>query len=486
MDWLGSTETALEWTAGPNGRTLVKPRASSLAAVFLCCAAALSTATAAEEAKEPPTGIPESSIARNFPPDPHRAALAQRGITYGLNYTGDVFGVASGGIRHSSSYSGLLEAILDVDFEKLAGWRGLTFHTSAFQIHGRGISGTSVGLLNPVSNIEATPATRLFELWLEQELIKEKLTIRFGQMRVDYDGEFLNSQTAGLFLNTNFGWPAFTAVNLPSGGVSYPLAAPGIRVKYTPNEKWTMLAAVFNDDPAGPCAGDPQVCNNDGLKFRVRDNPFIIGEVHYKYSDNKDPGTLKGQIKFGAFADLGKFDDQRFGTDGRSLADPLSNGITRRHHQNESYYGVIDQQFYRSTRSGASGNDGIFAFGRIAGLPSDRNIVDLTVDGGLRFTGLIPNRPSDEFGIAFAHNRISSRLAGLDRDAVILTATPGPIRSSETIGELTYKAQIVQGWTIQPNLQYVWNPGGHAADPNVPSRAIDNALVLGLRSTLNY
>ena len=59
----------------------------------------------AQDANEAPTGIPESSIARNFPnnldPDGFRAALAQRGITYGVNYIGEVFGVADGGIlRH--------------------------------------------------------------------------------------------------------------------------------------------------------------------------------------------------------------------------------------------------------------------------------------------------------------------------------------------------------------------------------------------------
>lgn len=444
----------------------------------------------AQDADRPPTGIPESSIAKNFSDklDPHgvRAALAQRGITYGLNYAGEVFGVADGGIRSGSRYSGLLELVFDADLEKLGGWRGLSFHSSAYQIHGRGISLEHVGLLNGVSNIEATPSTRLFELWLEQDLVKDKLTVRFGQMRVDYDGEFINSQTAGLFLTTTLGWPVFLGSNLPSGGVTYPLAGMGARVKYTPNDKWTVLAAVFNDDPVGPCDGDPQVCNNDGLKFRLQDAPFIIGEVQYKYSDNKEPGSLKGQVKLGALVDLGKFEDQRFSSDGLSLADPLSNGLARRLNTNRGVYGVIDQQLYRSTRKGAGENDGITAFGRIAGLPADRNLVEFAFDAGLRFSGMVPGRPSDEFGIAVGYNRISGSVAGLDRDAIVLTGAVTPVRSSELIAELTYKAQLAEGWTLQPDLQYIWQPGGNAADPKDPSKSIDNALVLGLRSTVNY
>ncbi len=443
-----------------------------------------------QEDKEAPTGVPENSIARNFPkngdPDGQRAALAARGITYGLNYFSEVFGNASGGIRQGARYMGLLEAVLDVDLEKLAGWRGLTFHAHGFQMHGHGISSSHVGLLNPVSGIEATPATRLFELWLEQELIKEKLSVRFGQMRVDNDGEFVNSQTANLLLNASFGWPAFMAVNLPSGGVSYPLAGMGVRVKYQPSEKWTVLAAVFNDDPAGPCADDPQRCNNDGLKFRVQDNPFVIGEVQYRYSDNKDPGQLKGQIKLGTFVDFGRFDHQRFGTDGLSLADPASSGTARRLRGDPGYYAVLDQQLYRSVRSGADANDGIHTFWRIAALPSDRNLVDFTVDGGLRFNGMIPGRPSDEFGFGFSYNRISSAAVGLDRDNVLLTGSTNPIRSDEWVAEITYKAEVMKGFYLQPDLQYVWRPGGGAEDPNRPGKRIEDALVLGLRGTISY
>jgi porin len=61
-----------------------------------------------------------------------------------------------------------------------------------------------------------------------------------------------------------------------------------------------------------------------------------------------------------------------------------------------------------------------------------------------------------------------------------------PVRGSETHLELTYKAQIIPGWTIQPDLQYVWRPGGNAPDPNVATKPIDNALVVGLRSALSY
>ncbi len=439
--------------------------------------------------KGPPTGVPEQSIATSLPakgdPDGIRAALAGRGITFAINYGGEVFGVASGGIRRGSKYTGQLEGVVDVDLDKLAGWTGLTFHTNAFQLHGRGLSASHIGIFGPVSNFEATPSTRLFELWFEQSLITDTLSVRFGQLRVDFDGEFLNAATASIFTSNAFGWPNFIGANLPSGGVSYPFASPGVRVKVSPTDQLTLLAAVYNNDPAGPCDGDPQVCNNDGLKFRLRDNPFLIGEVQYKYGDNKTPGGLAGMAKVGGFADLGKFDDQRFGSDGLSLADPASNGIARRYHQNTGIYAVIDQQLYRP-RNGKGDDDGVFVFGRVAGLPSDRNTIDFAFDAGVRVNGLVPGRPDDSFGFAYAYNRVSGHLAGLDRDLNALTGTPGPVRSSEAVAELTYKMQIKPGLILQPDLQYVWRPGGNAPDPNQPTKAVEDAWVWGLRSVVNY
>ena len=142
-------------------------------------------------------GIPEPSIAVNFPPDfgdpaGVRSALAGRGITYAVNYIGDVLGNPVGGFVQGTRYTGRLEVALTVDMEKAIGWQGLTFFTNGFQIHGESISALNLGVLMPVSFIEALPATRLFELWLEQKLLDDHLTLRFGQLSAD--SEFIISK----------------------------------------------------------------------------------------------------------------------------------------------------------------------------------------------------------------------------------------------------------------------------------------------------
>ena len=51
--------------------------------------------------------------------------------------------------------------------------------------------------------------------------------------------------------------------------------------------------------------------------------------------------------------------------------------------------------------------------------------------------------------------------------------------------ELSYKAAILPGWTVQPDLQYVINPGQNVGGSDRPE-AVPNALILGLRTTLTF
>jgi porin len=54
--------------------------------------------------------------------------------------------------------------------------------------------------------------------------------------------------------------------------------------------------------------------------------------------------------------------------------------------------------------------------------------------------------------------------------------------------ELTYQAKIADGWTIQPDLQYIWNPGGRRPDPRDPTAVtpLKDAIIVGVRTTIKY
>ncbi len=421
-------------------------------------------------------GIPQPSIATSLPHngDPYgiRKRLGDLGVVYNLIYTNDTLSNVSGGLRRGTINQGKLETTVAVDFAKLAGWDGLQFFANSFQIHNTGrIRRDYVGGVNTIAAIEAVPATRLSELWLEQNVLNGKVGIRFGQLAAD--AEFFFSDLSTLFLQSD--WATIAALNLPSGGPAYPLSTPGVRLKVDPTEQMSLLLAILNGDPAGPGAGDEQLRNRYGLNFRVSDPAFIIGEAQFRRNRRKDDTGLASTIKLGAWTHLGLFDDRRFAANGGLLADPANGNIPTRHRGNFGFYGVIEQQVYRPRGGGP--DSGVSLFSRVSVSPPDRNLVDFYIDGGIVFAGLLPSRPNDSFGASTIYTRFSDSVAAFDRDTILFTGIPRPVRDFEANLELTYQAQVIPGWTVQPNVQYVWHPNGDASR---------NAMVVGARSLWRY
>ena len=95
---------------------------------------------------------------------------------------------------------------------------------------------------------------------------------------------------------------------------------------------------------------------------------------------------------------------------------------------------------------------------------------------------LFRSRPDDAFGATVLYARYSGGLQAFDRDNVILNGNLGPLRDYEMNVELTYRAQIVPGWTVQPTAQWIFHPSQSLA--NIPPPRTAN--VYGVRSIWRY
>lgn len=432
-------------------------------------------------------GIPAGSIARHLPynldPRGIRKWLAEHGLTFGFILTSEGLANVSGGLKRGAVFEGKLEGYVNADLEKMLGWKGSSIYANVFQIHGTGgIDRDLVGGLDTISNIEALPTTRLSELWFEQRFFNDTMSVRVGQLAAD--SEFFIADLSQFFMNSD--WPAITKHDLPSGGPSYPLSTPGIRFKVDPNKQLSFLVALFNGDPAGPGPEDPEIKNRYGLNFRVQDPPLLISELQYRYNQEKTATGLAGIVRFGSWYHFGRFDDQQLDALGLSLANPLSPRIASRLVGNAGIYGVIDQQLYRPT--GGAADSGIGVFSRISASPSDRNLINFYLDGGIVFSGMLPGRPDDKFGATFIYSNISSGARGFDRDVARISGVQLPLRDFELSIALAYQALIVPGWTVQAEIHHIVHPGGHAADfaAAPPLSAIPDATVLALRSVVTY
>jgi porin len=220
------------------------------------------------------------------------------------------------------------------------------------------------------------------------------------------------------------------------------------------------------------------------VNFRVQDPPLLMGEAQYTYSLDKNKG-LDGDLKIGAWRHFGSFASADFASNGVPLASPLSNGMPQFLSGDAGVYGIFDQLVYHPDHTDPGTGVGVFA--RVSASPADRNLVDLYADAGVNVTGLVPGRPNDVFGAAAAYAHISPDYSALDQAQNALAGVAGPVRDYEAVLELTYQYQVIPGFTIQPDLQYVLHPAAGGANPFIATpQSVPNALVLGVRASVVY
>jgi porin len=242
-----------------------------------------------------------------------------------------------------------------------------------------------------------------------------------------------------------------------------------------------LQAAMFSGDPTGHGGSNsPNTSIPSGTVVSFNGGVFLIAEMGYAINQGKDATSPPMAFKLGGWYDTSNhFQDQRYATDGLSLADPASTGIPLDHSGNWGIYAVADAPLYQT----ADGN-GLTGFLRLGTSPNDRNLISVYADAGLAYKGLIPSRDNDTTGLAVGYARIGDRARGLDQDTQVFSNPLFPIRSEEVVVELTYQAQITPWLTLQPDLQYVFNPSGRVL--NADGNLRGNALILGLRSAVTF
>ena len=288
--------------------------------------------------------------------------------------------------------------------------------------------------------------------------MKTRLDIKIGQQSLDQ--EFIVNPNGAYFLNTMFGWPLVPSVDLPAGGPAYPLLRPRHpRLRFRPVDALMLLAGVYDRQSARRATrSTPQRSNRVGHQLSVNDGALIFAEVQYTYpaiGGMEDPGQgapLGHTYRLGGWYDTGRFFDQRFDVNGASLASPDSNGAPRQHRGDYSIYAVADQMVWRKAMT-----------------PN----LELVWAGD----GHAAERPQPcrlqlecrrDYHDPFEHRGDTSRVwhglcacqpagGGLDGDA-------GALAAARSIGA-TYQYQLFPWWQLQPDIQYVFNPGAGIANP---------------------
>ncbi len=414
-----------------------------------------------------------------------RSDLSRRGVDFEFYYAGIVPSNTSGGLKHGSVYEGILMLTLDLDSEKLVGYEGGHFHAGSLWLHsGPSFSKNYVGDLNVVSLLDFNDSFRLWELWYQQQFFDHRISLKFGQMAIDRD--FILPELYGTlgtisFLNQTFFYPtlAFNVYDVPGFPTGYhalgstPYGTPGVLLRWDPNPHFYTQAAVYDGNPDRSYSGTRVNLNN-------QEGALAYAEAGYRLHPGPKAQGLPGVYKVGAFFHTDDFADAGDSTTeliGQAIGLPPSR--PRNHSGNYGVYALAEQMVYREPGDPEAPRQGLVSFLRAAAAPGDRNLTELELAGGLVYTGLIPTREYDTLGIAASYLRASTKIRDAVREANDTYGIGLPLPDSETVLEVSYKAQLAAWWTLQPSLQWVIHPGARLSGAAIP-----DALVFSILTTL--
>ena len=360
-----------------------------------------------------------------------RQALAERGLDMEFVASADLLSVVEGGLQRGMRTPAGLDMVFTLDTGTAGWWQNGTMQVYLLGNTGGDLSRLA-GDLQFASNIEAPNSFKLLEIYYEHRFLNDRLGVLVGLHDINTD--FYVTEHGSLFLNSSLGM----GIDLSQTGPStYPFTSPGVRLRlnWTPN---TYLLAAVNDgipgDPDNPYGTQIRFDHGDGV-FAIAEAGLLGSEGHYY------------KVGVGGWYHTANIDD----LDGR--ARDTNSGI----------YTIGEADIWR-----AEDGRGVGIFTQLGFADGDRNQVSTYVGGGVTWTGPFPSRPTDVAGIGVAHARNGDHFQRLN---------PG-LERAETTLEATYLISPAPWLSVQPDLQYIVDPGTDSA--------IDNAVILGVRVQVTF
>ncbi|MEE4190214.1 MAG: carbohydrate porin [Halieaceae bacterium] len=352
------------------------------------------------------------------------AAQAEEDRKLNLLVTGDYLNNTDGGIREADRF------LSNVDLWtrwQPDSWRGkdLSVYVHGSYNEGESFSADVVGDTQIVSSIEANQATRLYQAYIEHGSETEDRGLLFGLW--DLNSRIDVIEPALLFVNSSHGIGAEFALSGERGPSIFPVTALALYGHTRVGDRTTLRGAILDG-----VAGGPERPARTDIDLSESDGALLVAEGSYRVDE-------RWIVKAGAWHYTSDF--EVIDGDGGS---EYSNGI----------YGSLAGEILPGTLS---------TWVRYGVASEEVQAVGSYFGTGLVWDG-IPGDLNDRAGIAVAAAFAGEPLR--DRGA----------SRAETNIELTYSVQVTPWLRLQPDIQYIFNPG--------LDEGLDNALVIGLRIEL--
>lgn len=369
-----------------------------------------------------------------------RTRLEEAGYAFFARYLTGGWANLSGGRRTGIRHDGYAEFGVDADLARAAGWRGAQLHAQWISYHGGKPSPELVGQF-PADNLSGSEAEdesiRFYTIYLEQRLFDDVLRIKAGQLAADDD--FMQSQVGAEFQNGMFG--DMTSLGIGLRLPIYPLAAPGLYVEVRPAAPFFVRTAVYTGD-----SGDDETSNfGFDWGFDHEAGAAFAGEV----GGSLDFAGRRGALLVGALGSTGRVKE-----------------LSNRKRGTASVYAIAEQEIF-AERPGVPTLSAYVRFGYSVreSLATQR----WRIDGGLVRYGVLGRR-EDRVGVAFGYTRFGRTFVDVARESGENAAR------SQALVELTYRAQLAPWLSLQPDLQYIFDPFFNRND----------AFAVGLQAVVDF
>jgi porin len=406
-----------------------------------------------------------------------RDKLASKGLDISATYTADLAGNPVGGKSAGFTYCDNFTIDLEFQSKPLFGYDGGTLSVIGLDRNGNNLTAQRIGNQFTVQQVYGGTGFIFYSLAYNQRFCDDRFSFKFGRMAAGDD--FASSPLYWLYMNNGIdGNPQSLPVN---GKFStYPWGVWGARLRalITPeNEAMLGIYQVAPETAQSYLHGfDWEMNGCDGVMLIAQD-----GWTHEFFKPSAPPVTAAS--------------DGKSTTDGKTLASPAADAIPHGlpgHYWMGGYYATYSYPQWQSTtqtQNGAYGlywhfdqmlyrmdpykDTGLTAWSAFMLCPQQNAAkVPFQYNGGLVYTGMIPVRPHDVSIFGVSYGNFSSNYAQANQ------TTLGGYATYELVYEFGYRINLTKFAYVQPDAQWVINPGGTG---NIP-----NALVLGAQIGVTF
>lgn len=359
-----------------------------------------------------------------------RTRFEEHGLVIEGSWLNDTSKVESGGVRRRTTSRSIFTIDVSLDLEPLLAIPNATIGAQFYSRVGRDGSLDS-GDLQVYSNFDADRLEQLAELWYEQRWFHDRLRVKLGKM--DANGEFAFVESAGEFIHSSMGFSP-TILSFPT----YPEPAVGA-VAFAQATDWFETGVGLFDGALQE--GERTGRKGAGTVFGDPSDLILLGEARVTWE--LPFRSLAGRFVIGGWHHTGRF--------ARFTGGPDSGA--------EGYYLIAEQALWTPAADSSSDTGADFESDSERGLTAffqyavaDEAISELTrhIGLGISWRGPLAARPDDVFGVGASYVELSDRPGS------------GLTEGSEVAHEIFYLAQLTPWLFVQPDVQYITDPGGDA------------------------